>query len=373
MKTIAFYINPHEGWIGGLNYYKNLFSAISLIKENEFNYILFLPTQSKKFQFENFFKWKIIYDDNFLTNFELTLIEYTKKYNINILSHMNIRENIYNCKICNWIPDFQHLHLPQFFSKEEIELRNSAFIKYANISDIIFVSSIAAKNDFSDFIPQHKEKAKILNFVTNINLNFLLKIKELIPVDIVNKDYFFMPNQFWQHKNHITVFKAIKELKNKNIHINLICTGHKEDYRNKKYFNFLQDFISTNNLEKNITLLGIVPQDTLYALMFLSRAVINPSLFEGWSSTVEECKILKKFILLSDIPVHKEQINNFNINHAKFFNPLDYQSLADNLEILIKEKTKSQAFNKKEMTKTLFNKMLEFGLNYEKIVKENII
>ena len=35
--------------------------------------------------------------------------------------------------------------------------------------------------------------------------------------------------------------------------------------------------------------------------------MINPSLFEGWSSTVEECKSVGKNMILSDLNVHKEQ------------------------------------------------------------------
>ena len=38
-----------------------------------------------------------------------------------------------------------------------------------------------------------------------------------------------------------------------------------------------------------------------------SVAVLQPSLFEGWSTTVEEAKSIGKTILLSDIPVHREQ------------------------------------------------------------------
>jgi len=45
----------------------------------------------------------------------------------------------------------------------------------------------------------------------------------------------------------------------------------------------------------------------VYSLMFNSISIINPSLFEGWSTTVEEAKTYGKNIILSDIPVHREQ------------------------------------------------------------------
>lgn len=42
-------------------------------------------------------------------------------------------------------------------------------------------------------------------------------------------------------------------------------------------------------------------------LMKHAIAIINPSLFEGGSTTVEEAKSLLKVIILSGIPVHREQ------------------------------------------------------------------
>jgi hypothetical protein len=48
-----------------------------------------------------------------------------------------------------------------------------------------------------------------------------------------------------------------------------------------------------------------------------SLAIIQPSLFEGWSTVVEDAKALNKWILLSDIAVHREQIKE----NVDFFNP----------------------------------------------------
>ena len=48
-----------------------------------------------------------------------------------------------------------------------------------------------------------------------------------------------------------------------------------------------------------------------------SVAVINPSLVEGWSTSVEEAKSLRVPLVLSNIPVHREQA----IRDAIFFDP----------------------------------------------------
>ena len=51
----------------------------------------------------------------------------------------------------------------------------------------------------------------------------------------------------------------------------------------------------------------MIPLDHVYALLRTSMALINPSRFEGWSTTVEEAKSFGVPMILSDIDVHREQ------------------------------------------------------------------
>src|SRR5690606_26082660 len=66
---------------------------------------------------------------------------------------------------------------------------------------------------------------------------------------------------------------------------------------------------------------------------FHSVAVINPSLFEGWSSTVEEAKALGKSVILSNIPAHVEQ----NPHKGIFFDPKNPYELAERMEFVLNE------------------------------------
>ena len=69
----------------------------------------------------------------------------------------------------------------------------------------------------------------------------------------------------------------------------------------------------------------MVPREDLYQLIRQSLAVLQPSLFEGWSTTVEEAKSIGKQIILSDLPVHREQVES----GARFFDANDPNSLAE--------------------------------------------
>ncbi len=61
----------------------------------------------------------------------------------------------------------------------------------------------------------------------------------------------------------------------------------------------------------------MVPRQHVFALMRTCAALVNPSLFEGWSSTVEEAKSLGVPMLLSNLGVHLEQAEG----SAQYFAP----------------------------------------------------
>jgi glycosyltransferase involved in cell wall biosynthesis len=58
-----------------------------------------------------------------------------------------------------------------------------------------------------------------------------------------------------------------------------------------------------------------------------AAAIVQPSLFEGWSTVVEDVRASGRPILLSDLPVHREQ----DPPRCTFFPPEDDAALADAL------------------------------------------
>jgi glycosyltransferase involved in cell wall biosynthesis len=97
-------------------------------------------------------------------------------------------------------------------------------------------------------------------------------------------------------------------LKKKGTIINLVCTGNIVDYRNESYANEILQMLTDYKIRSQVFLLGLIPRLDQLALYRKSTAMIQPSLNEGWSTSVEEAKALGKDILTSDIEVHKEQI-----------------------------------------------------------------
>jgi glycosyltransferase involved in cell wall biosynthesis len=96
------------------------------------------------------------------------------------------------------------------------------------------------------------------------------------------------------------------------------------DYRNLSYFPSLMKYAAECNVLENFRVLGQIPFDHLAGLMRHATAFINPSRFEGWSTSVEEAKSMGKQVVLSDIAVHREQAPD----RSFFFPPDDPDALA---------------------------------------------
>ena len=142
--------------------------------------------------------------------------------------------------------------------------------------------------------------------------------------------YFYLPNHFWAHKNHAVVLEALRILAERGALTDMppiVMSGPTNDSRSSTLFDQSMARAKTEGLTPWFRHLGLIDFDDVLALNAGAMAMINPSLFEGWASSVEEAKALDTPMILSDLPVHREQAPG-----AMFFSPDDPMNLADVLQ-----------------------------------------
>lgn len=229
----------------------------------------------------------------------------------------------------HWIPDFQHLYYPEFFTESQLAWRAKNYVSAAEEATLVVVSSHAAKNDLARVLPDVSNKIQVLSFASQLPQGIFDDDPERT-ADFYHLPprFFFLPNQFWKHKNHKIVLKALEIACKVEPALTVVCTGATYDSRDPLYFDTLLAHVSSLNLQGNFRILGRVPEEHLYQLMRRSLAILQPSLFEGWNTSVEEAKSIGKIVIISDIPVHREQVPP----GARYFDPHDASALA---EILI--------------------------------------
>jgi glycosyltransferase involved in cell wall biosynthesis len=238
-----------------------------------------------------------------------------------------------NSKKIFWIPDCQELIMPELFFKRELDGRKHVYNEIISAKSKVLFSSNAALNDFKSFYPQAINPMFVVNFAV-VHPNFdHLSIEKLKIKYGITQSYFIVPNQFWVHKNHKVVLEAALILKDLQPKFKIIFTGKENDFRAPTYTTELKQFVVDNQLTDTVSFLGFIPREEQLCLMKNSIAIIQPSLFEGWSTVVEDAKALNQTILLSDIAVHREQIN-INVH---FFNPKQPSELAQLMQLQMKQ------------------------------------
>jgi glycosyltransferase involved in cell wall biosynthesis len=208
-----------------------------------------------------------------------------------------------------YLYDFQHKYYPQFFSASELTNRDNEFATMLNSTKTVIVNAKAVKADIAYFIGKTKAKVVSLPFCPVLNPAFFQLNVNLTKYELPEQ-YFMVANQFWRHKDHVTVIKGFKlfldGLEDKNIGI--VCTGQTQDYRFPNYFDEIKALINELGLSEKIFILGYIPKNDQLQILKNSVAVIQATLFEGGPGgfAVYESVAFGIPSIVSDIPVNKE-------------------------------------------------------------------
>ncbi|HJP58677.1 MAG TPA: glycosyltransferase family 1 protein [Gemmatimonadaceae bacterium] len=236
-----------------------------------------------------------------------------------------------NCPIpaIAWLPDFQHHRLRSLFSRRSFWRRELGFRAQLAGGRTIMLSSEDSRSDCERYYPSSIGRTFVVHFAAFIEQMALEADpwKRVREYDLPAK-FLYLPNQFWTHKNHRAVIEALGILKYRGRDIVVAASGNPVDDRNPEHFSALQRRIEELDVANNFRVLGLIPRAHLVSLLRSCTALINPSFFEGWSTTVEEARALGVPMILSDIGTHREQMGE----RAIYFDPGNAADVADKLE-----------------------------------------
>jgi glycosyltransferase involved in cell wall biosynthesis len=378
---VGFVLSFDERWLGGINYFRNLLTALYALPERKIEAVIFTSFRSPEKHFDGFPAVKIVRSRMFnrgslpwlirklwLWGFshDLFLERLLKKHGVAVLSHSGWLGKGAAIPAIGWIPDFQHVRLPKFFGMSEIASRNKSFSDMCRYCPTIIVSSYDAQADLFRFDPGCKSKSEVLQFVAAATKEktTLPSRGELEQRYKFSGNYLLLPNQFWKHKNHRVVIEALGLLGREGKRVLVLATGSIVDHRHPEYFKSLMERAKKLDVLDNFYHLGLVPGSDLAGLMRDALAIINPSFFEGWSTSVEEAKSLGKRVLLSDIPVHREQ----NPMQGSYFLPDDANALSALLWAVWNESVSDERLMIERARRATDERRLEFAQKYQKIM-----
>lgn len=388
MIRVAFIFNRMDsGWMGGITYLRNLVSATLSIRDRQIEPILIVPQKMPDNHIADFKGIKILHtplldrkslawiagkiSEKYLLKRNILLENFLRKHDIRILSHsprLGAKSEFPNLY---WIPDFQHKRRPDFFDATEVARRDATHERAVAEAHWVVLSSQDALRDLKTYVPAGASKSSVLPFVSGIQSTSFggLELNALEAKYDFSAPYFHLPNQYWAHKNHATVIRAVAILKARGIKATVVSTGAPSDYRHPEFFATIEKLIADLDVGDLYKVLGLVDYSDMGGLMANSVAVINPSYFEGWSTSVEEAKAMGKAIILSNIPVHLEQAPA----RGAYFDPDSPEELADAMaNALLAFDPAHEETNIAEAKDTNRMKFIAFGEAYQRIILRSL-
>lgn len=343
MIRVAFVLAGRTGaWLGGLNYYRNLLGAILAAEDTRLHPVLYVGRGYDRSELANFpdveLRTEPMLDRGTTAWAERTawragaacdrpLGRLLQHDGVQAMSHSGHLGRFSGVRSVAWVPDLQHRRLPHLFGRAMWYWRDAKYRAMAHFADHVLTGSLAGEQDLLDLWPRARGKTSVLRFVvTPTPRESLPEAEELRALYGLPERYLYLPNQFWVHKNHALVIEALRRLRGSGVCV--VATGVPFDRRSPRHFDELMARAEAAGVRGAFRVLGLVPYEHVTALSRDSQALINPSLFEGWSTTVEEAKSMGKRILLSRIPVHVEQ----DPPGGSFFDPTDPDELAALME-----------------------------------------
>ena len=263
-------------------------------------------------------------------------------------------ENKYKCVT----PVFDIMHkyesYPEISSLVTNYLRNLHYKRVVKNASLVFVDSEVGKRQLLESYPC-KKKLKIIKlpyiappyiFFKN---NFIINRK-------LPKTYLFYPAQFWEHKNHKNLIKALEFLnKNHNRKVNLVLVGAK-----KNFYSNVVELINHYNLENQIHYFDYVNNEELVYLYKNAFALIMPSTLGPTNIPPLEAIALGCPVIVSDVYAAREQLGD----SALYFDPKDIEDISNKILLLLSNKEirenlikkgyiKSSEYNQNEFRKTI--------------------
>ncbi|WP_130419290.1 glycosyltransferase family 4 protein [Edaphobacter modestus] len=183
--------------------------------------------------------------------------------------------------------DLQHLHYPEFFSKNDFVLREKWYRAFCEQAKFVCVQAEWTKRDIITHYNIPDEKVVVAPWGSVFDAYkdpSDEEIRDAVERYALPSQFFFYPAKTWAHKNHEVVLRALHILKREHgIAPHVFFTGSSTDRRSK-----LDGLAQNLGISEQIHFLGFVASTQLQAIFKTATAMLFPSKFEGFGLPILE-------------------------------------------------------------------------------------
>ena len=346
-KRIGVVYNFSTKWMGGVIYILNAIKILNWLEDDKQpEVVLFYRKDLKKFvdeieyphltavewEFPSIYKG---YITSWLSGSNKFIDPICKQYELDAVFPMHdfpVKSGSKVQEVC-WYADLQHKHYPQFFSNRKIMERDARIRLILKNTKHLVLSSRSVLNDFKKFFKVKPDvNVHIFHFASVVDRFDFSGWEDLLRQHRLPQKYFLVSNQFHKHKNHKVLLESLALLKKEGKKPFLAMSGKLPDDSSAPHVLELKELMEQHDLKDQICFLGVLSRQEQLTLMRYAQAVIQPSLFEGWSTVIEDAISLQTPVIASNLAVNIEQLGDWGV----FFDPHDLNALAslmnDNFE-----------------------------------------
>jgi glycosyltransferase involved in cell wall biosynthesis len=235
--------------------------------------------------------------------------------------------------------DLNHRLQPEFPEVSafgEFEKREYYYVNTCRFATLVLVDSEIGKADvlrfYGDYI--NEDRIRILQYYPPINRRPFPNAHDLARVRVKYKlpsRYFFYPAQFWPHKNHAQIIKAIKLVADQaGEAVSVVFCGSYWHYTMAINFKELMETARKMGIADRVFYLGPVPDADMGALYALSAGLVMPTFFGPTNIPPLEAWHFGRPVITSDVPGMRAQIGDAGL----LVDPRSPQALAEAMQRL---------------------------------------
>ncbi len=219
--------------------------------------------------------------------------------------------------------DLQHVHLPQFFPDAARESRDRVYRAYCAQAAAVVVMSRWGRDDILRQYGLAPAKVAVIPWAPMLpeypgpdaEASEATRRKYRLPTRFA-----YFPAHTFPHKNHLGLLAALARLRDTSgVHVPLVCTG-----RLNEFYPVIRRRVRELGLAGQVRFLGFVSPSEVSVLYRACRAVLFPTLFEGWGLPLGEAFVAGAPIACSRVTCLPEQADGA----ALLFDPYDERDLA---------------------------------------------
>lgn len=235
------------------------------------------------------------------------------------------------------IHDLQHRLQPEFpevSAGGEWERREYLFRNAARYATLILTDSEVGREDILNIYGEYgisPNRVKVLPYLpahylapaTTVNGPAHVQASYQLP-----ERYLLYPAQFWPHKNHARLVRALKLVKDEyNLNVPVVFCGSRTGPIREQTFREMVALAHELQIERQVHYLGYVPDEDMAGLYMAAVALVMPTFFGPTNIPVLEAWALNCPVVTSDLRGIREQVGDAAI----LVNPRSVEAIADSI------------------------------------------